>query len=751
MASLETRVGLDAAGRTRTLTDARGVVVMRARYDALGRRLHVESVDGGESRGLPDVSGAMIRSWNGRGIAVRTVHDELGRLTHLFVRDGAGPERLAERTLYGELLPDATDRNLRARPFRAYDAAGAVTTEALDFAGNVLRANRRLPVDPTGVADWSVLEGHAGLAEIEAAADALLDAEALTTTTEYDAFGRPTTVVTPDGSVATPAYDEAGLLGSVAIRLRGAAAATTFVADTAHNARGQRERVRFGNGVTSTYSYDPRSFRLSRIHSVIAGGAAAQDLGYTYDPVGNVVEVSDAAQGSLIFAGAPVDPVLRFEYDPLYRLVAAEGRELAGPDGQPAAADITRSAVPSAAVARRYRETYAYDPGGNITSMRHDGGAGWTRRYAYGAGSNRLERSSVPGDPAAGPFSASYAHDPRGNVTTMPHLAALGWDAKDRLTTVDLGGGGTVHYTYDSAGRRSPQGRPARRLDRRRDRLRRRLGAVQAADRRGPRRRTGDAPRHRRRSAHRDRGDRDPQRGQSDRRPNATDPVPAPQPSRLVDARARRLGRGRELRGVLPVRRHRVRRRAGQALPVRWPRTRRRNRVSTTAMRGITRRGSVAGSARTPPGWPTARTSTPTPVAIPPPTPTRQAPRADDDELPSQAYDALKVVGVGSSNPAEGGGRSIWDRIASALGSLWDAGVQRGECGMELAGRRRGHGVGLDQGCRQQGMDLDQGRRRFGLELDERRGRVGLGMDEGGGVHAPGAGYAVPRARPGPG
>ena len=527
-------------------------------------------------------------------------------------------------------------------------------------------------MDPTGVADWSVLEGHAGLAEIEAAADALLDAEALTTTTEYDAFGRPTTVVTPDGSIATPAYDEAGLLGAVAIRLRGAAAATTFVAETAHNARGQRERVRFGNGVTSTYSYDPRSFRLSRIHSVLAGGAAAQDLGYTYDPVGNVVEVSDAAQGSLIFAGRPVDPVLRFEYDPLYRLVAAEGRELAGPDGQPAAADITRSAVPSAAVARRYRETYAYDPGGNITSMRHDGGAGWERRYAYAAGSNRLERSSLPGDPAAGPFSASYAHDPRGNVTTMPHLAALGWDAKDRLTTVDLGGGGTVHYTYDSAGRRIRK-------------VVQRVGSiveetVYVAGWERFRRRTGAGLVAERETLHVTDGGQRIAIVETETR-SAGSPVADPTP-RIRYQLHNRLGSSTleldDSGAVVSYEEYYpyggTAYAAGLAKRYRFGGHERDDETGLyycnaryyAPWLGRWISADPAGLADGTNLYAYAR-GNPATYADPTGTESRH------DELPSQAYDALKVVGVGSSNPAEGGGRSIWDRIASALGSLWDA------------------------------------------------------------------------------
>ena len=359
------------------------------------------------------------------------------------------------------------------------------------------------------------------------------------------------------------------------------------------------------------------------------GVAAAQDLRYTYDPVGNVAEVADAAQQSLIFAGVPVDPVLRFEYDALYRLVAAEGRELAGVDAQPAASDILRSAVPSATAARRYRETYAYDPGGNITSMRHEGGAGWERRYAYAVGSNRISEDQPARRPGGGAVLGDYAHDARGNVTAMPHLASLGWDAKDRLTTVDLGGGGTVHYTYDSAGRRVRK-------------VVQRVGSiveetVYVAGWERFRRRNGAGLVAERETLHVSDGGQRIAIMETETR-DAGGPIADPAP-RIRYQLHNRLGsstleiddsgRGRELRGVLPVRRDRVRRRARPSATGSVATNATTKPVSTTAMPGITRRGSVAGSARTPPVWPTARTSTPTPVAIRPPTPTRQAPRAD--------------------------------------------------------------------------------------------------------------------------
>jgi RHS repeat-associated protein len=65
----------------------------------------------------------------------------------------------------------------------------------------------------------------------------------------------------------------------------------------------------------------------------------------------------------------------------------------------------------------------------------------------------RLLGTSLPGD-GAGQFSAQYTHDAHGNMTAMPHLSSIGWDFKDQKREVDLGGGGTVYFTYDVAGQR---------------------------------------------------------------------------------------------------------------------------------------------------------------------------------------------------------------------------------------------------------------------------------------------------------
>ena len=78
----------------------------------------------------------------------------------------------------------------------------------------------------------------------------------------------------------------------------------------------------------------------------------------------------------------------------------------------------------------------------------------WNRHYTYASTNNKLETTELPGDPSGGPYSATYDHDARGNMIAMPHLSTIGWDWADRMQTADLGGGGDVHFTYDSSGQR---------------------------------------------------------------------------------------------------------------------------------------------------------------------------------------------------------------------------------------------------------------------------------------------------------
>jgi RHS repeat-associated protein len=454
----QTRFERDIEGNQRAVIDARNNLVAEQSFDMLGHKIYAHSADAGASRTLMDVAGNAIRSWDSRDRAIRKMYDPLRRSTHLFVREGAGPELLLERTVYGESHPNAITLNLRLALHQHYDGAGVLTNERYDFKGNVLRTSRRLAREYKHDVDWSA----ADLAGIGSASAALLESEIFASGTEYDALNRPTQLTTPDTSETILNYNPSNVLESVSVRLRGSAVSTPFVTNIDYNAKGQREEIVYGNGTRTQYLYDPFTFRVARIRTTRSAGLSPiQDLSYTYDPVGNVVEMSDAAQQQVFFDNAVVSASGLYEYDALYRLTRSEGREHAGQlatPQQPAAADIPRMNLPhpnDSQAMRRYVESYEYDPVGNILRMIHVANNGnWTRRYDYAPGSNRLLSTSIPSDPAIGPFSDSYDYDGHGNMIQMPHLPELKWDLEDQLQSADLGGGGTAYYVQDAHGQR---------------------------------------------------------------------------------------------------------------------------------------------------------------------------------------------------------------------------------------------------------------------------------------------------------
>ncbi len=463
----ETRVDLDVEGNQRSVIDARGNAVMRSDFNQLGQVIREISPESGTRWLLATVAGKPLRTWNSRGFSFRFVYDGLQRQKHLFVTDSGG-ERLCEQTVYGEDKPNAADTYHRGRIWQVRDEAGILTHVTYDFAGNLTRSLREVRDDYATGVDW-------------ASHPAPTLSEAYSQTRTVDALGRPVRLGAPDGSQTTYRYNDASLLEAVDVRLPGAAAVTPIVRNIDYDARGQRTRIEYGSAAApflSTYRYEPETFRLAQLTTTRPNHAdpqarTLQDLRPTYDPAGHLMHLSDAAQASTFFDNACVEAGHDYQYDAVYRLIAAVGREHAGQNVPPSWSDGTRigHAIPgSCADLRQYVETYRYDAVGNVLQMTHHAGANldspgqvlWNRRLQYHAGSNRLRCTSAPGEAAlpdeaddpSPAYSERYAYDAHGNLVSMPHLVGMHWDAEDRLSEVDLQGGGTAYYVYGAHGQR---------------------------------------------------------------------------------------------------------------------------------------------------------------------------------------------------------------------------------------------------------------------------------------------------------
>jgi RHS repeat-associated protein len=498
-----THYALDIQNNQRSIIDARGNLAQANDFTLLQDGIRTASMEASTRWTLSDALGKSVRRWDSRGHNTRTTYDPLRRPLGLYVlgtdatnsdpRTLAG-EVLVEAITYGEGQPGNQNLNLRTRIFEQQDSAGMAmnmvndpaTGQALafDFKGNLMASSRQFIADQTKLPNWS------GPAPSMAADFFIL-------LTQYDALNRILNSTTPDGSITAPTWNERNLLKAAGVNLRGAATATQFVTDIEYDAKGQRQQIVYASaGTTTTYIYDPLTFRLINLTttrpSFPANQQTVQDLGYTYDPVGNITHILDDAdlQNTVFFRNVRVEPSADFTYDAVYRLIESMGREQLGLNASNtplAPAPTSYNDVPRAGLLQPgdgnamglYDETYTYDAVGNLQALVHHGtdpsNAGWTRTYNYneasllnaGQFSNRLSSSVISGNM---PLSEPYAYDPHGNMTRMPQLFGIEWDYKDQLLMTQRqavnssDGDGTAHqgqqtwYSYSASGDRARKG-----------------------------------------------------------------------------------------------------------------------------------------------------------------------------------------------------------------------------------------------------------------------------------------------------
>jgi RHS repeat-associated protein len=512
---------LDAEGKPLWIRDPRGNLAMRytvpraggadptvsffSAYDIAGNLLYHESMDAGERWKLADAGGQTIRAWDrneanvGNALVLQDrLHvfefDELRRPVAQWLSITGGPAQRVALTQYRDGRDnDAAARaaNLQGQAVRQYDSSGLTESVRRDLNGNVTEVRRRLNNTPTA----SLIDWQGNLA-------ARLEAEMFVRITEYDALSRVTRQFNWHRGTGTrvavyePSYNPRGLLASDRLRVRAtksvagyaATAATRTATPTrqvAYDARGRPTRLERGNGTVTRYEYDPRTFRPVQVrtsrsgadlpfpntHAGLQDARIVQQMNYTYDPGGNVVEGYDEAYEPVFFRNQMVLPRSRYEYDALYRLTEASGREDAALPTSTAHADADPGAVTfpvgpaDPRALRNYSESFRYDAAGNLTRVTHAAGPGsWTRFLEYEPSNNRIVRS-WNGDPdptsAAARNVTTYRCDTHGNLRNLAGVAPaqfLRWDHRDLLAGLDLLGGGRAYYQYDADGRRTRKG-----------------------------------------------------------------------------------------------------------------------------------------------------------------------------------------------------------------------------------------------------------------------------------------------------
>ncbi len=381
-----------------------------------GKVLWTDSVDGGWRLHLTGVAGQALQRWDGRGCHWQTDYDNQLRMIALHEQPPGQPQTTVERITYADHSADP-GHNLRGRKTALEDPAGR-----LEFAGFSLPG---APLSETRT---------------------FLDGKACTTSWHYSANGAELTRTDAAGHRQHARFDLAGQLKQGFLQLKDDDSLQPVLQGLTYNAFAQIETQTAGNGVVSTWTYDPADGRLANHSAGIPGQPLLQNLGYHYDRMGNILRIEDLLFKPVFFANQRVDGDRNFAYDSLYRLISASGFEVASATNRPGLPELITPIDPNRLL--NYTEHYDYDLGGNLTTLCHQReGNGYIHRLCIDPHSNR-GLAWPEGNPKP-VFGEGF--DAHGNQRMLQAGQPLTWNHRDQLsiaTLIERDTGGNDEETY---------------------------------------------------------------------------------------------------------------------------------------------------------------------------------------------------------------------------------------------------------------------------------------------------------------
>lgn len=407
-------------------------------YNSSNQVLWSKNIDSGEGTVLFDGCGKIIESKDAKEAFTLNAYDHYSRSIFLWTRDN-GSESMTLRQVfqYGDNsgITNPEIKNLKGQVCRNYDEAGFIENGEYDFKGNLLNTKRKFISDEELLSVFSPppINWDVNCYRVDwTGSPSILDAKIFETDFEYDALNRLKKATYPEDTDGNrkdllPSYNRGGGLQKVTFD------GIDYIRQIAYNAKGQRLLIAYGNDVMTRYVYSNQTSRLLRLKSEKylesdwvfdpQSGTVKQDLAHINDLVGNILTINDKTPNCGI--GGINSLTRSFEYDPLYRLTKASGRENNPTTSFPWWDDVYRSTDNS--LTTSYTQHYMYDKLGNILSMQHIGDNLFTRNFDYSTSNNRLNSITV------GLNECNYLYDNCGNQIQENNSRFFEWDFGNQM------------------------------------------------------------------------------------------------------------------------------------------------------------------------------------------------------------------------------------------------------------------------------------------------------------------------------
>lgn len=288
------------------VSDAKGNLT-KATYDNLGRRTSLANPDTGKTVTVYDTASNVVQkitaNLSAAGKAINYDYD-YNRLKAIHYPDYKGNDVSYE---YGAANLN-NGLNQIGRIVKVTDASGT-EERAYGKLGETVKEIRTIASHTQGKSANSP--------------------EVYTTQYKYDTFGRILTLTLPDTEIITYAYDAGGNLASFAGDKNGAH--IPYLQSLLYDKFEQRTYLKLGNGIETNYTYNDKNRRLTNLLSQGTVAGKFQNLGYSYDNVGNILGLkNDTAIPAPYGMGGPTN--MSYGYDDLYRLTSATGKFQSSPD-----------------------------------------------------------------------------------------------------------------------------------------------------------------------------------------------------------------------------------------------------------------------------------------------------------------------------------------------------------------------------------------------------------------------------------
>ncbi|MEE3314144.1 MAG: toxin TcdB middle/N-terminal domain-containing protein [Treponema sp.] len=278
--------------------DAKGHPIS-VEYDLLGRRTALESLDSGRQEFFYDKCSNLVKENNSvlreQNKQIVYEYDGQNRLVKIDYPD-------TEDTLY--TYGRANDSHGAAGKILSIkDASGTISYE-YGKLGEVTKETR-------------VLANH--LARAGKTETAIMEYRS-------DYLGRMQWIVYPDGEKVIYGYDNGGQVISVTGEHWGEK--FKYVIKILYDEYGQRTRIEYGNGTSTDYKYDPARRWLDTIKTENSKGKTFQNISYTFDRVGNVLNYENVCLDSVT---GNYKTSQTYSYDDLYQLIRVDGNTTYNP------------------------------------------------------------------------------------------------------------------------------------------------------------------------------------------------------------------------------------------------------------------------------------------------------------------------------------------------------------------------------------------------------------------------------------